>query len=141
MRASAGPFYAYAGVQTDKTADALAEFFKELDAIRQPIPAEEVEKAKNYVALLLPRNFETTERLAGSLAQIFIYNLPDDYFSTYTQRIRAVTPADVHRVAEKYIQPDKFAVVVVGDRKTIEPGIKALNLGPMKIVEIAEVMK
>lgn len=141
MRASAGPFYAYAGVQTDKTADALAEFFKELDAIRQPIPVEEIEKAKNYVALLLPRNFETTERLAGSLAQIFIYNLPDDYFSTYTQRIRAVTPADVHRVAERYIHPDKFAVVVVGDRKTIEPGITALNLGPVKIVDIAEVMK
>jgi predicted Zn-dependent peptidase len=141
MRAAAGPFYASAGVQTDKTAEALTEFFKELEGIRKPIPPEEIEKAKNFVALLLPRNCETTERVAGSLAQMFIYNLPADYFATYTQRVRAVTPADVHRVAERYIQPDKFAVVIVGDRKKIEPGITALNLGPLKIVETAEVMK
>jgi len=141
MRRGAGPFYAAAGVQTDKTAEALTEFFKELEAIRKPIPPEEVEKAKNYVALLLPRNFETTESLAGSLATMFVYNLPADYFATFTQRIRAVTPADVQRVAERYIQPDKFAVVVVGDRKVIEPGIKALNLGPLKIVDTTEVMK
>jgi zinc protease len=52
-----------------------------------------------------------------------------------------VTPADVHTAAERYIQPDKFAVVIVGDRKVIEPGVKALNLGPIKIVETSEVMK
>jgi zinc protease len=141
MRSAAGPFYAAAGVQTDKTAEALTEFFKELDAIRKPIPAEEIEKAKNYLALLLPRNFETTESLAGSLAQVFVYNLPSDYYTTYTAHIRAVTPADVQRAAERYIQPDKFAVVAVGDRKVIEPGIKVLNLGPIKAVEIDDVMK
>jgi zinc protease len=141
MRTAAGPFYASAGVQTDKTSESLTEFFKELDSIRKPVPADEVEKAKNYLALLLPRNFETTERVAASLAQLFVYNLPQDYYATYTQRLRAVTAADVQRVAERYIQPDKFAVVVIGDRKAIEPGIKALNLGPVKYVEVAEVMK
>jgi zinc protease len=141
MRAQGGLFYASAGVQTDKTAEALSEFFKELEGIRKPIAPDEIEKAKNYLALLLPRNFETTERLAGSLAQIFIYNLPQDYFATYAQHVRAVTPADVQRVAERYIQPDKFAVVIVGDRKTIEPGIAALNLGPLKVVDASEVMK
>jgi zinc protease len=141
MRRAAGPFSAAAGVQTDKTSEALTEFFKELDAIRKPIPAAEIEKAKNYLALLLPRNFETTESLAGSLAQVFVYNLPADYYATYTDRIRAVTPADVQRAAERYIQPDKFAIVIVGDRKAIEPGIKALNLGPIQTIEIDDVMK
>jgi zinc protease len=141
MRRGAGPFSAAAGVQTDKTAEALTEFFKELDAIRKPIPADEVEKAKNYVALLMPRNFETTESLAGSLATAFVYTLPADYFETFTQHVRAVTTADVQHAAERYIQPDKFAVVIVGDRKVIEPGIKALNLAPIKIVEPSEVMK
>ena len=141
MRGSAGPFYAAAGVQTDKTAESLTEFFKELDAIRKPIPSEELEKAKNYVALLLPRSFETTRSLTTSLAQIFIYGLPPDYFSTFTERIRAVTAADVQRAAERYIQPDKFAVVVVGDRKVIEPRITALNLGPVKAVSVEEVLR
>lgn len=141
MRAGAGPFYATAGVQTDKTAEALREFFNELTAIRTLVPADELEKAKNYLALLLPRNFATSSNLAASLSQMFIYNLPDDYFATYTDRIRAVTSADVQRVAQKYIQPDRFAVVVIGDRKIIEPGIRALNLGPIHVVSIPEIMK
>jgi predicted Zn-dependent peptidase len=141
MRGAAGPFYAAAGVQTDKTSEALTEFFKELEGIRKPIPADELEKAKNYVALLLPRSFETTQSLAGSLAQMFVYNLPANYFETFTEHIQAVTPADAQRVAERYIQPDKFAVVVVGDLKTIEPGIRKLNLGPVSTVTIDEVMK
>jgi zinc protease len=141
MRTGAGPFYATAGVQTDKTSEALTEFFKELEDIRRPVPAEEIEKAKNYLALLLPRNFETTQSLAGSLGQLFIYNLPADYYATYTDRVRAVTPAAVQAAAERYIQPGKFAVVVVGDRTVIEPGIKALNLGPIKTISIDEVMK
>jgi zinc protease len=141
MRASAGPFYAAAGVQTDKTTDALREFFKELDAIRQLIPADELEKAKSYLALQLPRNFETSGGVASSLAPVFIYGLPHDYFATYVDRIRAVTPADAQRVAQRYIQPDKFAIVVVGDRKAIEPGIQAMNLGPVRAITVEDVMK
>ncbi len=141
MRLGAGPFYAAAGVQTDKTSEALKEFFNELTRIHQPISPEELEKAKNYLALLLPRNFETTAGMAGSLSQIWTYGLPDDFYATYADKIRAVTAAQVSAAAAKYIQPDKFAVVVIGDRKTIEPGIKALNLGPMTVVEPGDVLK
>jgi zinc protease len=140
-RNSAGPFFAAAGVQTDKTAEALKEFFNELTRIHEPVPPEELEKAKNYLALQLPREFETTRDVAASLAQLHVYNLPADYYATYAERVRAVTAADVKRVADKYIQPDKFAVVIVGDRKIIEPGVKALNLGPMTVVQSGEVFK
>ena len=95
MRLNAGPFYAAAGVQTDKTSEALKEFFNELNGIRAAMPEAELEKAKNYVALALPRSFETTSSIAASLAQMFIYGLPDDYFATFTDRVRAVTVADV----------------------------------------------
>jgi zinc protease len=141
MRSSAGAFYAAAGVQTDKTAEALKEFFNELTRIHEPVPAAELEKAKNYLALLLPRNFETTRGTADALAQAWLYGLPADYYATYADRIRAVTAADVTRVANQYIQPDKLAVVVVGDRKTIEPAVAALKLGPLTVVEPAAVFK
>jgi zinc protease len=141
MRRSAGPFFAAAAVQTDKTADAVKEFFNELTRIHEPVSAEELEKAKNYLSLLLPRTFETTRATANALAQIAVYDLPSDFYETYGQRVRAVTVADVKRAADKYIQPDKFAVVIVGDRKVIEPGVRALNLGPITIVEPGEVMK
>jgi predicted Zn-dependent peptidase len=141
MRLSAGPFYAAAGVQTDKTAEALNEFFIELARIHEPVPGPELDKAKNYLALQMPRNFETTRGTANALANAYLYGLPVDYYSSYGDRVRAVTAADVKRAADKYIQPDKFAVVIVGDRKVIEPGVKALNLGPVTVVAPAEIVK
>ncbi|HEY6212135.1 MAG TPA: pitrilysin family protein [Vicinamibacterales bacterium] len=139
MRAAAGPFTSAAGVQTDKTADALKEFFNELSAIREPVPNDELARAKNYVALRYPGGFETTGDISRRLEDAVVYHLPDDYFSSYVQKIQAVTSADVQRVAQKYIQPDRFAVVVVGDRKTIEAPIRALNLGTVQTLTIDDV--
>jgi zinc protease len=139
MRLGAGPFFAAAGVQTDKTADALKEFFNELNAILKPVPADEVARAKNYVSLRYPSGFESTGDISRRLEDALVYHLPDDYFSKYVQNIQAVTAADVQRVARKYVQPDKVAVVVVGDLKTIEPGIRALNLGAVTVMTLDEV--
>jgi zinc protease len=139
MRASAGPFSATAGVQTDKTSEALKEFFVELNGILKPIPAEELARAKNYVALRYPSAFETTGDISRRLEDALVYKLPDDYFAKYVQTIESVTAADVQRVAQKYIKPDHLAVVVVGDLKVIEPGIRALNLGPIKVMTIDDV--
>ena len=140
MRRAAGPFYATAGVQTDKTWEALQEFFKELEGIRTPIPSDEIEKARNFLTLQLPAGFETTRSIAASLANLFVFDLPDDYYATYTARVRAVTAADLQRVAERYIQPDKFAIVIVGDRKEIEKKSRATKW-PVKIVAVEEVLK
>ena len=139
MRGGAGPFYATAGVQTDKTTDALKEFFIELNAILKPVPAEELARAKNYVALRFPSAFEATGDISRRLEDALVYKLPDDYFAKYVQNIQGVAGADVQRVAQKYIRPDHLAVVVVGDLKVIEPGIRALNLGPIKVMTIDEV--
>jgi zinc protease len=89
----------------------------------------------------MPRTFETTRATANALAQLFVYGLPPDYYATYGDRVRAVTAADVKRAADKYIQPDRFAVVIVGDRKAIEAGVRALNLGPLTVVDASEVLK
>jgi predicted Zn-dependent peptidase len=138
-RLSAGPFAAQAGVQTDKTADALKEFFNELTGIRKPVPAEELARAKNYVALRYPGAFETTGDMSRRLEDAIVYRLPADYFAKYVQNIQAVSAADVQRVADKYIQPDRFAVVIVGDRSKIEAPIKALNLGAINIITVDDV--
>jgi predicted Zn-dependent peptidase len=140
MRVSPGPFYAAAGVQTDKTADALREFFNELDRIPKPIPPEELTRGKNYVALGFPSGFETIGDLSQRVEELIVYKLPDDYFQNYIKNVEAVSAADVQPVAAKYIQPQKFAVVVVGDGKTIEPGIRALNLGPVRVMSVAEAL-
>jgi zinc protease len=139
MRASPGPFYAAAGVQTDKTADALKEFFNELNGILKPIPAEELTRAKNYISLRFPGAFETTGDISRRLEDLLVYHLPEDYFAKYVQNIQAVSEADVQRVAQKYIQPNRLLVVVVGDLKTIEAPVRALNLGDVKILKVDDV--
>ena len=91
------------------------------------------------MALGLPSGFETTGDISRRLEETLVYHLPDDYFSSYVQNIEAVTAADVQRVARKYLAADRVAVVIVGDRKAIEPGIRALNLGPVNILTIDEI--
>jgi zinc protease len=140
MRLTAGPFLAAAGVQTDKTADALREFFNELTNISKPISGDEVMRAKNYIALGLPSEFETIGDLASHVEELVTYKLPDDYFERYVPNIEAVTAEQVQKAAEMYIQPEHFAVVVVGDRSKIEPGIRALKLGPIRVMPVDEVI-
>jgi len=140
MRLSAGPFMAAAGVQTDKTAEALQEFFKELNRIQEPVSADELAKAKNYVALSFPSEFETLNDLGSHLEELLVYRLPDNYFERYVANVQAVTAAAVQKAASTYIQPKKMSVVVVGDRKAIESKIRALNLGPIKFLSVDDVV-
>ncbi len=139
MRMDAGPFTAFAGVQTDKTAESLKEFFIEFSGVLQPVPEDELARGKNYVALGLPSGFETTGDISRRLEETLVYSLADDYFSRYVPNVQAVTTADVQRVARAYIRSDRMAVVVVGDRNAIESGIRALNLGPVSIISIDQI--
>ncbi len=141
MRSSAGPFFASSGVQTDKTVESLREFFNELTAIRQPIPAAELDRAKNYLALGFPAGFETTGSVAAQLGELVIYGLSESLFTEYVGRIQGITVADAQRAANQYIQPDKFAVIVVGDLSKIEAPIRAANLGPVRVVAVDDVLK
>lgn len=141
MRGSAGPFLAAAAVQTDKTADALKEFFVELDGILALVPQAELDRAKNYVALAFPGEFETTGDLARKLEELIAFNLPDDTFANFVGAVGRLTAADLQRAAARYIQPEKMAVVVVGDRGAIEGAIRGLNLGPLQVVPIDDFFK
>jgi predicted Zn-dependent peptidase len=141
MRIGAGPFAALAAVQTDKTVESLQEFFKELDGIILPMPADELARARNYLALGYPAGFETTAGMASNLISMIVHGLPETFFNEYVSRIQAVTPADVLRVAKQYIQPDRFAVVVVGDLAKIEKPIRALNLGNVRVLTADEILK
>jgi zinc protease len=139
MRLAPGPFFAGAGVQTDKTADALREFFNELNAIGTITP-EELTKAKNYLALSFPSEFETIGDLSAHVEDMIVYQLPDDYFQRYVANTQAVTAADVQKAAATYIQPGRFAVVVAGDRKAIEDGVRALKLGELRVLSLDEAL-
>jgi zinc protease len=140
MRRAAGPFVAAAAVQTDKTAEALREFFNELTGIRAPIPAPELARAKNNIVLSFPGEFETSTQLSRKLEDVLTYALPEDYFSKYTARVQAVTAAQVKQAGVKYVVPDRFLVVVVGDRKSVEAGVRALKLGSVDLMTVDQAL-
>jgi predicted Zn-dependent peptidase len=141
MRAMPGPFTAAAGVQTDKTTESLREFFKELDAIREPILAADLERGKNYEALGFPEGFETLSGMAGQLTSMAVYGLPETFFNDYVPKIQAVTAEAAHAAAQKYLVPERFAIVVVGDLSKIEKGIRDANFAPVQVLTIDQIIK
>ncbi len=128
-RRGAGPFAASAEIQTVSTKEAVSEFIKELNGIRGAIPVTPRELEDNKQALIrrFPSGFETVGQISGQLSNLVIYNLPDTTFNEYISKVNAVSLADVNRVANKYLTPDKMAIIIVGDRKTVESGLKQLN--------------
>jgi predicted Zn-dependent peptidase len=137
MRQSAGPFTARAEIVAEKTDSALIEFIKELRAIRDTVPAAELAKAKTYLQLQMPASFETTGQIASQLVPIVLYDLPLDYYNSYAQQIDRLTQADIQRVAREYIDPSRLAIVIVGDRASIEGGVRALRLGEILVRDLS----
>lgn len=116
MKKLSGEFEATAEVRTSVTGDSLKEFFYELNRIRdEKVSEEELRDAKNFLAGVFPLRAETQDGLTGLIVAQKMYDLPDDYLQTYRDNVNSVTIEDVQRVAEKYIQPDKIAIVIVGD--------------------------
>jgi len=140
FRPQPGPFLAAASVQSEVTDSALVEFLNELNAIREPVPEDELARAKNYVALRYPAAFQTVTDIAEQLDDLFVYGLPDDFFNTYGVSIFSVTADDVRRAAHKYIDPEHLLIVLVGDRAVIEDGVKALDMGPVENLTIEDVL-
>jgi zinc protease len=120
-----------APVQTDKTKESLQEVVKELrSAVNdRPLTTAEISDAKDRQIKTLAGRWETGRSVSGALGEIVTYGLPDDYYTTYGARVRGATEAQVNAAARKFVPPDRFVWVVIGDRAKIESGIKELNLG------------
>jgi len=141
FRRAAGPFVAAAAIRSDKTADSLRDLNATLTAIQQAVENDELARAKTEVVNRLP-TFESTGRITARLQLLEtlpVYGLPDNYYSTYAAGVQAVTVADVRRVAQQYLRPDRVAIVVVGDLQSIESSIRAADSGPIVRMTLDEV--
>ncbi|MEP7037796.1 MAG: pitrilysin family protein [Acidobacteriota bacterium] len=124
----AGNFQATAEVRSPVTGDSLKEFFYELNRVRnEKATDKELKDAKSFLTGTFPLRAETQEGLTNLLVSQQLYDLPNDYLQTYRDKINAVTLDDVERVANKYISPDKIAIVVVGDAGEVLPQVKTYS--------------
>ena len=131
------PFVAYAPVQTDKTKESMVEISKELNGIlgKTPIVPDELTKAQQSETLRLPGRWETMGAVEGSIGEIVRFGLPDDYFVTFPEKVRALSVDEVAQAAQKVIHTDQLVWVVVGDLAKIEPGIRELGWGEIQLLD------
>lgn len=118
-----GTFRAGFQSKSATTAQAIAIVMEEINRIRTtPVSDEELQTAVNSLVETFPRFFASAAQVAGTFAQDEYTNRPADYWDKYRERVRTVTAADVRRVADKYLQPDKLVVLVVGNVDEIAKG-------------------
>jgi len=136
VRRGAGPWCVSTAVGTDVTADAVREAVTEITTLVAEGPTEEeVDAARDYLAGVFPLQLETTGQIAARIAELLIYELPDDYYADYRDRIRSVTLDEAHEAARRCIRPNEMTVVVGGDSAEIKGPLEELGWGPVTVEE------
>lgn len=130
-------FLCGAPVQSDKTIDTLIELDREFRGIVSDRPATEAElkKAVTDMTLRLGGQWETMGAVGGVLEQMTRFALPESYFRSYVDSVRALTLDDLRQAASRVIRPDGLVWLVVGDRTQIEPAMKSLGWGPVTVLD------
>jgi zinc protease len=112
----------------------MTEFFKEFQRMRdEKIPAAELDEAKRAIVAGFALSLERPTELLGYAIVRKIYGFPPDYWDTYPAQVMAITVDDIQRVGRKYITPDTFQVVAVGDVSKIRPVLE--KYGPVEVYD------
>lgn len=115
-RAMPGSFWINLQTRTETTNQAITNVLSEMKAIREaPVTDQELAEAKAFLMGSFPLRLDSTRKMAQVLSQVEFYGLGLDYFSQYTKWIERVTRGDVQRVAKQYLDPQHYALVVVGN--------------------------
>lgn len=121
MLRSGGLFSFSSFTKTDSVTQLLDVALGEISKMRQRGPtAREVSTVQRYIAGLFPARLETNEAVAGALADVEHYGLPDDWLATYRERIAAVTVAQARAAARAHLFDDERCLVLVGNAKALE---------------------
>ena len=119
-RLGAGTWAEVADVTPNVTGASIGEILNEIQRLRsEPPEQQEVRAIQNYLAGTFVLQNSSRGGIINQLSFLDLYRLPEDYLRTYVQRIYSLTPADIQQMAQRYIDPDRLAIVIVGDRQAI----------------------
>lgn len=136
FRRQAGPFVIAAPVRNEVTRESVSEILSELRRIRTgDLEDRELDDTKNYLMGVFPATVQTASDIASRLVDMELYGLPEDYFDRYRENIAAVTKDEITRVANKYLDPDKVLIVIVGNASQIREPLGSLGF-PMHDLDI-----
>jgi len=135
-RRQAGPFVVSTAVQSEVSASAAREAIAEIERIREEkISNDELTLATSYLDGVFPIRYETTDAIAGALATLVQYGLPDDFYDTYREHMRNVTTESVLRVAQTHLKPGALQMLAVGDPESIRAPMESLDFGPLMMYD------
>jgi zinc protease len=127
-----GPLWLASEVRADATGPAIREMLAEVRAmLAAPVRPDELALAKESIARTLPATFAGTARAANAIGDLFLLDLPPDYYEALPARIDALTAERVLAATRALLKPDDLKVIAVGDRAVIDPQLAALGLGPV----------
>ncbi len=127
-----GPIEVGSQVRTDVTGPAVGEIMKEVHGmLDKQVSEQELQLAKESISRSLPAYFQTTQSTAATIGDLYLFDLPPDYYQELPKRIEAMNASDVYQATKTHLSPDKMKVIAVGDRKVIDKQLAALKLGPI----------
>ena len=118
------------GVQTAVTKETVIETLKEFEEITgdRPVTDAEYRDAIDGIMRSIPSQFETQYQIIGQLTRIVTFDLPDDYFVQFPQRLTEMTLEDVRNAGSELLDVDHLNIVIAGDASEIESGLSELGL-------------
>ena len=135
----AGDFVAETDTRTETTGEALRLMMEELLRLqRQRVPERELADAQAYLAGSFPLTIESPNDIATQVINTVLYELPLEDIPTYPQRISAITPDDIQRVAQTYIRPDRLSIVLVGNARAFVPQLQSVGFTDIEVIPAAQ---
>jgi zinc protease len=96
----------------------------------------ELGDAQAYLAGSFPLTIETPNDIATIIINALFYELPLDEVPTFRERVLAITPDDIQRVARLYIRPDRLSIVLVGNAQAFVNQLRSVGFTEFDVIPI-----
>ena len=131
-RLGPGPFTVNAAVETAAAAASAREVLFELRRIRESlVEPDELDETRGYMVGVFPYSLQTIGDVSRRLETLTVFGLPDDYYTSYLEKIATVTREEVLEAARRHLDPERIVVVAVGPAEVLEPQFE--GMGPVTV--------
>ncbi len=135
----AGDFAADTDTRSDATAEVLRVIVEEITKLqRERVSERELSDAQAYLAGSFPLTIETPEDIAAQVLNALFYGVPLSEIESYRERVNAITPEDIQRVARAYLTPDRLSVVLVGNAGAFTADLPGAGFPAFEVVELPD---
>ena len=136
-RKHGGSFVAETDTRTETTAEALRLMVDEFSRLqRERVRQIELSGAQDYLSGSFPLTIETPNEIATQILNVLFYELPVSEIGSFRERVQAVTPDDIQRVAREYIRPDRLSIVLVGNARLFVQQLAQMGFSNMEIISV-----